>query len=132
MKLNTSLIVVLFSAIVAPGLVYAGPLTEMDIVNLEEASNPRVAPGGHDLVYSVRSTDYEADKFLSSIWLVRLDDLPNGRRLRPLEDLQKGWAAALSNFSYLNGSRACALLRRLHGGLDGGRVERTVAVPGVA
>ncbi len=28
---------------------------------------------------------------------------------RPLEDLQKGWKAALSNFSYLDGNKACAL-----------------------
>ncbi len=28
---------------------------------------------------------------------------------RPLEDLQKGWTAALSQFSYLDGDRACAL-----------------------
>ena len=28
---------------------------------------------------------------------------------RPLEDLQKGWAAALSRYSWLDGNRACAL-----------------------
>lgn len=28
---------------------------------------------------------------------------------RPLEDLQKGWAAALTRYPYLDGSRACAL-----------------------
>jgi dipeptidyl aminopeptidase/acylaminoacyl peptidase len=28
---------------------------------------------------------------------------------RPLEDLQKGWAAALRKYSFLNGERACAL-----------------------
>jgi acylaminoacyl-peptidase len=28
---------------------------------------------------------------------------------RPLEDLQKGWAAALARFPYLDGNRACAL-----------------------
>ncbi len=28
---------------------------------------------------------------------------------RPLEDLQKGWAAALAKYSFLDGSRACAL-----------------------
>lgn len=28
---------------------------------------------------------------------------------RPLEDLQKGWAAALEKFAYLDGGRACAL-----------------------
>ncbi len=28
---------------------------------------------------------------------------------RPLEDLQKGWAAALAQFPFLNGDRACAL-----------------------
>ncbi len=28
---------------------------------------------------------------------------------RPLEDLQKGWAAALANYKFLDGNRACAL-----------------------
>ena len=28
---------------------------------------------------------------------------------RPLEDLQKGWAAALARYTYLDGNRACAL-----------------------
>jgi dipeptidyl aminopeptidase/acylaminoacyl peptidase len=28
---------------------------------------------------------------------------------RPLEDLQKGWAAALSKYSFLDGDKACAL-----------------------
>jgi dipeptidyl aminopeptidase/acylaminoacyl peptidase len=28
---------------------------------------------------------------------------------RPLEDLQKGWAAALAKYSFLDGDRACAL-----------------------
>ncbi len=28
---------------------------------------------------------------------------------RPLEDLQKGWAAALAKYSFLNGDKACAL-----------------------
>jgi dipeptidyl aminopeptidase/acylaminoacyl peptidase len=41
---------------------------------------------------------------------------------RPLEDLQKGWAAALSRYPYLDGSRACAL-----GGSYGGYMVDWIA-----
>ncbi|MCH8617457.1 S9 family peptidase [Sphingomonas sp. SM33] len=41
---------------------------------------------------------------------------------RPLEDLQKGWAHALANFAYLDGSRACAL-----GGSYGGYMINWIA-----
>jgi dipeptidyl aminopeptidase/acylaminoacyl peptidase len=41
---------------------------------------------------------------------------------KPLEDLQKGWAAALGKYSYLNGDRACAL-----GGSYGGYMVNWIA-----
>jgi len=41
---------------------------------------------------------------------------------RPLEDLQKGWAAALQNFPWLDGDRACAL-----GGSYGGYMVNWIA-----
>jgi len=41
---------------------------------------------------------------------------------RPLEDLQKGWAAALAKYSFLDGSRACAL-----GGSYGGFMINWIA-----
>ena len=41
---------------------------------------------------------------------------------RPLEDLQKGWAAALARYSYLDGGRACAL-----GGSYGGYMVDWIA-----
>ncbi|MES2033208.1 MAG: S9 family peptidase [Pseudomonadota bacterium] len=41
---------------------------------------------------------------------------------RPLEDLQKGWAAALGKYSYLDGDRACAL-----GGSYGGYMVAWIA-----
>jgi acylaminoacyl-peptidase len=41
---------------------------------------------------------------------------------RPLEDLQKGWAAALAKYAYLDGSRACAL-----GGSYGGYMVAWIA-----
>ena len=41
---------------------------------------------------------------------------------RPLEDLQKGWAAALSRFPFLDGDRACAL-----GGSYGGYMVNWIA-----
>jgi acylaminoacyl-peptidase len=41
---------------------------------------------------------------------------------RPLEDLQKGWSAALAKYSYLDGDRACAL-----GGSYGGYMVAWIA-----
>jgi dipeptidyl aminopeptidase/acylaminoacyl peptidase len=41
---------------------------------------------------------------------------------RPLEDLQKGWAAALARYSYLDGGKACAL-----GGSYGGYMVAWIA-----
>jgi acylaminoacyl-peptidase len=41
---------------------------------------------------------------------------------RPLEDLQKGWAAALARYPYLDGRRACAL-----GGSYGGYMTNWIA-----
>ena len=41
---------------------------------------------------------------------------------RPLEDLQKGWAAALAKYSFLDGDRACAL-----GGSYGGYMVNWIA-----
>ena len=52
---------------------------------------------------------------------------------RPLEDLQKGWAAALAHYPYLDGDRACALggsLRRLHDRLDRRQLGQALEVPG--
>ena len=52
---------------------------------------------------------------------------------RPLEDLQKGWAAALAKFDYLDGDRALrrrSVLWRLHGLLDRRSLEQAVALPG--
>ena len=80
MKFN--IVVVLFLlASASPGLAGGRALTATDVVNLEGASSPRIFPGGHELVYSVRSTDYAANKYLSSIWLMQLDVRPDARRL---------------------------------------------------
>ena len=46
---------------------------------------------------------------------------------RPLEDLQKGWAAALSRYAYLDGDRACAL-----GGSYGGYMVAWIAGRGTS
>ena len=51
---------------------------------------------------------------------------------KPLEDLQKGWAAALQKYTFLDGNRACALgasVRRLHGLLDRRQLAAAVEVP---
>ena len=65
----------------SPGFADARPLTAIDVVKLEEASSPRVSSDGRELVYSVRSTDYASDKFVSSIWLMQVDSQLDAKRL---------------------------------------------------
>ncbi len=51
---------------------------------------------------------------------------------KPLEDLQKGLAAALAKYAWLDGERACAarrVVRRLHDELDRRQLARPLQVP---
>ena len=51
---------------------------------------------------------------------------------KPLEDLQKGLAAAAEKFPWLDGDRACALgalLRRVHDELDRGQLAGRLPLP---
>ena len=64
-----SLVLVLLAA--APAKT---PFTAADLVRLERVSDPHVSPNGHTVAYSVRETDWEANKGRTSIWLVDLKD----------------------------------------------------------
>ena len=67
-----------FSAAVillAPGLAAAGPthpFSVQDLVMMDRVSDPHVSPDGHWAVYGLRTTNWEANKGVTSLWLVDL------------------------------------------------------------
>jgi len=51
----------------------ARPFDAAALVRLERVSDPRVSPNGRLVAYTLRSTDYEANKGVQSIWLHDLE-----------------------------------------------------------
>ncbi len=45
------------------------PFSAQDLVRLERVSDPRISPGGSLVAYTLRETDYDANKGVQSIWL---------------------------------------------------------------
>src|SRR5450631_3499407 len=54
----------------APAAEVAQSFTVADLVRLERISEPRVAPDGKRIAYTLRSTDMEANKARTAIWLL--------------------------------------------------------------
>ncbi len=66
----------------APALAQSGePFTYEDLMELNRVSDPRVSPDGKSVVYSVRATDMEANRGVSSLWLADLTGGAEPRRL---------------------------------------------------
>lgn len=59
----------------------ARPMTVEDLVMMERVSDPRVSPSGKEVVYSLRETDYAANKGRQSLWLASLDGKRPARSL---------------------------------------------------
>src|SRR3546814_3723263 len=47
-------------------------LTALDLVNLKRVSDPRISPDGKSVAYTLRTTDYDANKGITQIWLLDL------------------------------------------------------------
>lgn len=53
---------------------YSRPFTPRDLAMLDRASDPHISPDGAWLVYTVRTTDWAANKGVNAIWLLGLAD----------------------------------------------------------
>ncbi|HEY4647402.1 MAG TPA: S9 family peptidase [Steroidobacteraceae bacterium] len=60
----------------------ARPFTVDDLVRLDRVSDPQVSPDGRYVVFTVRETDFDANKGRTDLWLLDLDaEKPEPRRL---------------------------------------------------
>jgi dipeptidyl aminopeptidase/acylaminoacyl peptidase len=95
---NLSLASMGFSFFVSASLLAQGssrrPITIDDVYRMQEVGNPQVAPDGKWIAYTVTSIDREADKRLSSIWMVNWDGTQSVRlTFGPQSDSSPRWSA---------------------------------------
>ena len=78
-------------------------LTEMDVFNLEYASDPQISPDGTRVVYVRRFADVMTDQYYSNLWIVGFD----GADHRPLttghqQDTSPRWSPDGTRLVYLS------------------------------
>lgn len=59
----------------------ARPFDVDDLVRLNRLSSPQVSPDGTQVIYSLRETDFAANKAVSQLWLLALDGKSEPRQL---------------------------------------------------
>lgn len=73
------------------------PFTAEDLVSMARLSDPRVSPDGSRVAYVLRTTDLEANKGRTDLWLVALDGFvppEGGKRNMPPEGGKRNMRSA--------------------------------------
>jgi dipeptidyl aminopeptidase/acylaminoacyl peptidase len=104
------------------------PFTARDLVAMQRVSDPQPSPDGKRVVFVLRTTDLEANKGRTDLWLVNVD----GTGLRqltasPEDDSSPRWAPdgrAIYFLSTRGGSQQVWRLR-----MDGGDAEKATSLP---
>ena len=65
-------LVVLFSAGIPPAQAKR-PMTIIDLLNVPSLKDPRLSPGGKQLLYVLAEADWDANKRISHIWRIESD-----------------------------------------------------------
>ncbi len=60
------------TAMSSPSPTSPRPFSAADLVRLERVSDPQLAPDGRTVVYTLRRTDYDANKGVTDLWLLDL------------------------------------------------------------
>ncbi len=103
------------------------PITVHDLVRLERVSDPQLSPDGGKLAYTQRSTDYEANKGVTQIWL--LDMASGARRVLTTSGSNSSprWSANGTQLYFSSTRSGSAQIWRLD--LGGGEAQAVSALP---
>jgi dipeptidyl aminopeptidase/acylaminoacyl peptidase len=102
--------------------------TAQDLVTMERLSDPQPSPDGEWIAFSRRTTDLEADKGRTDIWLIGAD----GAGLRqlttdPTGDYSPRWSPDGRYLYYLSGASGSTQIWRLE--VDGGKSKQISDLP---
>ena len=104
------------------------PFNQQDLVTLRRVSAPRVSPDGRHIAFVLRSTDLEANRGRTDLWLVNLD----GTNLRQLtahadNDAEPVWAPDGKSLFFLSSRGGSSQVWRLP--VDGGEPLPVTKLP---
>lgn len=127
LRLVASFAVVL-TGLAAPVLAEGRPFTVEDLVMMKRISDPQVSPSGDRVAFVLRTTDREADRGRTDLWMVGID----GSGLRRLTtddagDWSPRWAPDGGSLFFLSARSGSSQVWRLP--LDGGEARRVTDLP---
>ena len=104
------------------------PLTIHDMLAMERISGPQVSPGGDRIAFTLRTTDLEANRGRTDIWLVGLDG-SGLRRMTAHEasDFEPRWSPDGEHLYFLSTRSGSSQVWRI--ALDGGEAEPVTDLP---
>jgi len=114
----------------APSPTALPPLTVQDLVRLARVSEPAVSPDGKRVAYALRTTDMDANKGRTDIWLLDLAQKdPQPRRLTsdPANDMSPRWAPDSHGLYFLSTRGGSSQVWSIR--IDGGEATRVTNYP---
>ncbi len=100
-----------------------------DLVTLERISDPQVSPDGSQVAYVQRSTDLEADRGRTDLWLVAVDGGSAPRQLTTHEasDFSPRWSVDGRSLLFMSTRSGSSQIWRLP--VDGGEARQVTDLP---
>ena len=108
--------------------VWAAPFTAEHLVRLDRVGAPVLSPDGSQVVYTLRTTDMEADKGRHDLWLTRVSD-GDTRRLTRHEaaDTEPAWSPDGRHVYFLSTRSDSAQVWRID--MAGGDAQQVTRLP---
>jgi dipeptidyl aminopeptidase/acylaminoacyl peptidase len=104
------------------------PFNARDLHEMQRISGPAVSPDGTRIAFTVRTTDFDADRGRTDIWTVGID----GRKARPMTtdpagDSSPAWAPDGKNIFFLSSRSGSSQVWRI--AVDGGEARPVTDLP---
>ncbi|AKF83813.1 peptidase S9 [Myxococcus fulvus 124B02] len=104
------------------------PFNHHDMISMRRLSNPRVSPDGTQVAYVLRSTDLEANRGRTDLWLVGVDgSAPRQLTSHPDADSDPTWAPDGKSLFFLSSRGGSSQVWRLP--IDGGEPTQVTKLP---
>lgn len=104
------------------------PFSVYDLVNMRRISEPQISPDGRQIVYVLRTTDLEANKGKTDLWLMQADG-GSARQLTtdPASDYNPCWAPDGKTIYFLSERSGTSQVWRIQ--CDGGEAQPVTDLP---